>query len=212
MIKAVLFDMDGVLINSEPYYMNQMKVFFDQYDILCEKEELYAMIGKSIEDVDALLKSIWNRSSSNLDFNKCFETFDEQYHIAYQDLLFDDVLPLLKELKKRNLKIGIASSSPIIDIQEMIKNCKLEDYIDFWISGEQVKNSKPDPEIYETLMRKLKVKKEECLVIEDSFTGIKAAKEADIFTIARKAEFDYIDQSEADVVVEDALQILKFIK
>lgn len=212
MIKAILFDMDGVMIDSEPYYINQVMAFFKLHHVPCEYEELQKMIGGSIQYVDTILKQIWKRKFQDKDFNCYFEMFEKEHPIHYPSFLFEDVKPLLHELKKRKLKIGLASSSPKEDIREMLSTCELTSFFDEWISGEEVLVSKPNSEIYLKLMQRLCVQNNECLVFEDSAFGIKAAKNAQIYTIARKCNLKFIDQSEADVCIESALELLNFLE
>lgn len=95
----------------------------------------------------------------------------------------------------QQIKLALASSSPLAEIQTMLAQCQIQTYFDFVISGEELKQSKPHPEIY--LKAKQALATDSYLAVEDSTIGIQSAQAADIYTVALKQPFR-IDQTQAD--------------
>lgn len=118
---------------------------------------------------------------------------------------------MIRELKDRNLKIAIASSSERKEILRMVEECGIASCIDFVISGEECVQSKPDPEIYIRAIKALELLETEVLAVEDSALGIRAAKAAGVTVAALEPRDYYIDQSEADCKVNDLIEIISEI-
>lgn len=117
------------------------------------------------------------------------------------------IYPLLDWLKRRKIHIALASSSPRESIERYLTLLKIREYFELIVSGAEFKNSKPDPEIYRYTIKKLHATAAECLVVEDSIYGIIAAKQAGAVVAAKKDERFGQDQSGADYMVDDLLQI-----
>lgn len=221
MLKAVIFDMDGVLIDSEPIYMMYLMDCIEKQ--LKEKvsdelrHKLYRVIGLPDQDI---YKMVWE-SLQETDIKKTgviegiksmYESPDNDFHLDYRTILNPHVLNILPELKKIGLKMAIASSSPFENIEEVIMQCGIEKYFNVIASGLDFKNSKPDPEIYLSTIKKLRVNKDEVIVIEDSTYGIEACNNAGIPVIAKAdLRFDF-KQSTADYIADDLLEAYYIIK
>ena len=183
MDKAVIFDMDGVLIDSEPYYFERRMDFFKAKGIQPGSDKFEDYVGNSE-------KQTW----------KVYLEYKKHHGIDFQKALRSSVPQVLTKLSEKGLSIGLASSSPRKEINQMLSDCQLEKYFSFTISGEEVKESKPNPEIY-TISRKM-LNCPDCLAVEDSTLGIASAKAAGIYTVALKQAF-LMDQREADVVINE---------
>ncbi|HFM5758109.1 TPA: HAD family hydrolase, partial [Enterococcus faecium] len=109
----------------------------------------------------------------------------------------------LEWLKKKKIKMAIASSSPMDTINEVVTTCKIESYFDCLISGRDLPESKPNPTIFLKASEQLRIPVEECLVIEDSYNGIKAGKRANMKVLAIKDKRFSQDVSLADDVIYD---------
>ncbi len=106
-------------------------------------------------------------------------------------------------VKKKKIKMAIASSSPMDTINEVVTTCKIESYFDCLISGRDLPESKPNPTIFLKASEQLRIPVEECLVIEDSYNGIKAGKRANMKVLAIKDKRFSQDVSLADDVIYD---------
>ncbi|HDL2079701.1 TPA: HAD-IA family hydrolase, partial [Enterococcus faecium] len=106
--------------------------------------------------------------------------------IDYLDIFPNILIEQLEWLKKKKIKMAIASSSPMDTINEVVTTCKIESYFDCLISGRDLPESKPNPTIFLKASEQLRIPVEECLVIEDSYNGIKAGKRANMKVLAIK--------------------------
>ena len=112
---------------------------------------------------------------------------------------------VLEQLRVENIAIGLASSSPRKEIDQMLSDCKLKRYFSYTISGEELKESKPNPEIY--LISRDALACDDCLAVEDSTLGIASAKAAGIYTVALKQGF-FMDQSKADIIINELTELV----
>lgn len=208
--KAVIFDMDGVLVDSESYQQNIIKNYFTNktnYDV--GKLKLNKFIGSSGE------LEVWKKvfEEYNLSDNEFNELSDELYKYMdehkpqYKSLLNDNVREIIKWLKNNNFKLGIASSNSKAEIERMLLETELTYYFDHIISGESFKRSKPCPDIYNSMVDMLGVEKEKCLVIEDSYYGIQAAINANIDVVVLKDNKIGINQSNGMLFINNLLEI-----
>ena len=131
--------------------------------------------------------------------------------ISYPEIMRPVVPSLLKSLKEQGLKIALASSSRMDNILEVLTSCKIREFFDFVVSGEQFVHSKPDPEIYFHVMKALEVQPEECLIIEDSTYGVTAAHRAGAHVIAVRDDRFCFNQSLADYQINSLEEVLQYI-
>lgn len=208
--KAVIFDMDGVLVDSESYQQNIIKSFFSNetnYDV--KKIRLNKFIGSSGE------LEVWKIvfEEYNLSDDEFSELSDELYKYMdrhrpqYKNLLNDNAREIIEWLKNKNLRLGIASSNSESEIERMLSETGLTKYFDHIISGEKFKRSKPCPDIYNYMVEKLGLEKEECLVVEDSYYGIQAAINANIDVVVLKDNKIGINQSNGRLFINNLIEI-----
>ena len=204
MIKAVLFDLDGVLINSEVQEQKWTKEYLDKngieipierFDLLIgthKKQNMWEMVLEGYRDKvpDTFKKDLRNYKTLKR------QTFD------YRTILFPDVVEYLGFLKQNNVKIACASSSNIDYIHNALSKCGIIDYFDLICTGDDFMESKLSPEIYLYCMNNFGLKPQDCIVVEDSVFGIEAGKRAGMYVVARKTDFSF-SQEHADDIVTD---------
>ncbi|MFW2490172.1 HAD family hydrolase [Clostridium chromiireducens] len=206
MKKAVIFDMDGVLAYTENFYFKRRMSFFDELKIEPSTRKLQDFIGSSSNMIWEMLVPDDEKKRENLK-EKYFK-YSKEYEVNFLEVMNPSSKEVFAKLKDKNIKIAIASSSGKHDILRMTKECELDNYIDFVISGEECKKSKPDPEIYIETLKVLDLSPTDVLVVEDSILGIRAAKSAGI-TVGALVPKDYhIDQKEADFQINDLIEII----
>lgn len=205
MIKAILFDMDGTLVDSEKYYTKMSYRWALQYRDV-DKRDIYQIVGTNMDKTYRIMSKL-----AGLSYDETKKSYDEYFSVHpmdYNDYLFDDVKDVLPKLCDYKLAICTLSSRDMLNkfISDTGLNC-----FDLLLSNDDVKNPKPSPDIYLKAIERLGVNKEETLVIEDSSTGIKAGKNAGICTLARDGSRFFIDQSEADYIFDDLYEVLNIL-
>lgn len=205
MIKAILFDMDGTLVDSERYYTEMSYKWLCQYNVV-DKKEIYKIVGLNMDDTYKTMSLL-----SGLSYDETKKSYDEYFGMHpmdYNDYLFDDVRDVLSKLHDYKLAVCTLSSRWMLD--KFINDCSLNCF-DLLLSDDDVKNPKPSPDIYLKAIERLCVNRDETLVIEDSSTGIKAGKNAGICTLARDGSRFFMDQSEADYIFDDLHEVLNIL-
>lgn len=207
MIKAILFDMDGTLVDSENYYTSKSFDWLKQYKKDADIKDVYKIVGLNMTDTYKTMAKL-----AGISFEKCKASYDEyflRHPINYNDYLFSDVKDTLSKLKGK-YKLCVCTSSTKEMLDSFIKDCDL-DIFDLTLSSDDVINSKPNPEVYLKALDRLNIKGEEAIVVEDSSSGILAGKNAGIYTLARNGDRYLIDQSRADYIFLDMHEILEIL-
>ncbi|MCD7892652.1 MAG: HAD family phosphatase [Erysipelotrichaceae bacterium] len=180
MLKAIIFDMDGLMINSEEVtYERYVKVLKDM-NLDMSREFYTTLLGQTIPRAFNKMRAFYGE-----DF-PCQEVIDK-VHILLNDDFKDEGIPikkglveLLEYLTKNNYKIIVASSSNKERVTKLLKQVNVYQYLDDCICGNEVSQGKPNPEIFLKACEKLNVLPSEAMVIEDSEAGIEAANAASI--------------------------------
>lgn len=205
MIKTVIFDMDGVLVDTEPVHYDVSLLQFKDLNIEVPDEMYHTFTGNSNKMIYQKIKDRFQLVHEIDDLidakNKLFlEAFDKK-----EDLyLMPGVKDLIIDLHTNGIQLIVASSSEMAIINKVFERFDLERYFTHKVSGEDFPESKPNPAIFLKAASYSKAPIEECLVIEDSTNGITAAKAAGIFCIAYKGKTGIgQDQSKADMIITD---------
>ena len=140
-MKAIIFDMDGVLINSEVKYQELFMQFFKDRGVFIEKEELLFLVGCSRETEDEFIASRLDISVERAQDLK--KAFFENHKVDYLKIRMPYVLELLSYLKNKQITMALASSSPMDNIMDVLKQCEIETYFKYIVSGENFKRTKP---------------------------------------------------------------------
>ncbi len=182
-IKAIIFDMDGVIIDSEKIWKRAEREVFSSVgvklsDDLCKITESMTTVEVTKFWFD---KHPWENVTLKQIENKVINRV--AHLIKEEGKAISGIEKFLKRLKSKGYKIGLATNSPAILIPAVLKKLKLDKYFDVTSSAEYELEGKPNPSVYLTVAGKLNSKPEDCFAIEDSFSGILAAKKAGMKTI-----------------------------
>ena len=176
-IKAILFDMDGVLIEAKDWHyeaLNEaLKLFGSEislYDHLVtfdglptkDKLNMLTSVGKLPKELHPIINKMKQKHTMRMILNKCKPLFAHQY--------------ALSKLHSEGYKMAVCSNSVRKSVEVMIQQAGLDKYFEFYVSNEDVSKGKPDPEMYSKAMDRMNLNPEECLILEDNENGIKAAK------------------------------------
>ncbi|KAA0989624.1 hexitol phosphatase HxpB [Dyadobacter aurulentus] len=184
MIKAAIFDMDGLLIDSEPMWHQAAHEVMQKVNFKLTEELKLQTTGLSIKLFLDFCHKIqpWNTPS----FEELEKEILEKAHtlILNNAIAMPGAIELLKTLKAEGLKLAVASASHMELIEGVLERLGITDFFDTWHSGELEEFTKPHPAVYLTTAKKLGVKPEECIAFEDSHAGLRSAHAAGMVTIS----------------------------
>ncbi len=203
MIKAILFDMDGVLVDSEEIIYLAAKQMFAEYGIQVKQEDFKPFIGTG---ENKYLGGVAKKYGFDIDIERDkSRTYDIYADIAQEKLkMLPGVRHFIQLCKSRSLKLAVATSADEVKMNVNLKAVGLDNGIfDATVNGLEVVNKKPHPEIYQLAAKKLQVKPFECLVVEDAVNGVEAAKAAGAKCLAVTNSFSATELSKADWIVKN---------
>lgn len=201
--KAIVFDMDGVLVDSERFHSKVLDNFFVESGIDASHLTPKDFVGSVLKDMwPKVLRDKFTEAHA-AQVHQEFLDYDAQFPIPYKELLLPGVTDALKTFSEKGYKMAVASSSRRHEIAEVLDTHDLRQYFEFFLSGQdEFEQSKPNPAIYLAAMEKLGVEPSETLIIEDSHYGIMAGKAAGATVWAVKDNYFGINQEQADRFIE----------
>ena len=209
MIRAILFDLDGVLIETE--YRNIMikAEICRKHGLSWTDENFYYAAARPFKRTLPVMYP-------ELTEEQLRQIHDEYHRIAYSGLDYHRLRTsgagmLMQALHNQGYVIAIVSLSPAEKIREVLQVNHWERFADSFVSADDVERQKPDPDGYLKAMNKLGVKADECVIIEDSQVGIDAAKAAGCICICRRESRYPIEQNGADYYIDDMLEAVSII-
>lgn len=212
MKKAVIFDLDGTLIDSELFYLNLLLEFLKGKGMVLSFEEACKTVGAHNSPIWENVARAHGGSISGKalrqEYKDEFERKFRNRELDYSQMQFADVLPVLEKLRADGVRMAIASSSSDKIIRRVVEQQNWERFFPVLVSGDNFRKSKPDPEIYRYTMKQLGTALEETLVVEDSTYGIEAGKAAGVMVAARRDLRFGFHQEKADCLFDDMREIL----
>lgn len=202
-IKAVIFDMDGVLIDAKDWHyeaLNKALAIFgltiSRHDHLITFDGLSTgqklkMLSKTYvlpESLHGFINEMKQQYTMDITHQLCKPVFHHQYALA--------------KLKENGYQLAVASNSIRNTVKVMMEKSALMDYLEFYLSNQDVSNGKPDPEIYNLAIQKLGLRPDECVIVEDNENGIKAAKASGAHVLKVEAIHDVNFDNITDFIKE----------
>ena len=201
---AVIFDMDGVLVDSEPLYLKAINNLLTALGVspVTDYENESILIGTTVDET-------WNLLIKMRSLPGTINTYLDKYDNHVKEVLKSDLVPrpgvktLIDECSKRGIPKAVASSSLREWVHLKLDTINLQDRFDVVLGGDDVQKGKPEPDIYLMAAEKLQKSPSQCIAIEDSPVGISAAIDAGIYTIAVLTESTKnLDLSKANEIIE----------
>ncbi|MCP4297330.1 MAG: HAD family phosphatase [Proteobacteria bacterium] len=212
-LKAVLFDHDGTLVDSEIIHYRLWKEVLTNYQINYT-EDLYRAEGSGIPTLKnaELLISQYGLSMTSVALTGIKEKTTREYLKRDCFPLMPFTLDILKYLKEKDFIMGIVSGSNRFAVEATVNSHQLTDFFDILVTGDDVEHNKPHPEIYLKALKQLGINAEQCVAIEDTESGIQSATSAGITCCGVRNEYskDH-DFSQAACVVNNLDQTMKWI-
>jgi HAD superfamily hydrolase (TIGR01509 family) len=184
MLKAAIFDMDGLLIDSEPYWRRSHIEVLGKYGFMLTEDDVRSGAGKRTPDQVAVWQERfkWQDLSNEAVTRQIVDNVISLVHLNGQAL--PGVYEVIELLNKHDIPIAVASSSTPELIKVVLDRLNLGEHVKVWHSAEDEEHGKPHPDVFLTTAKSLSVEPGNCLVFEDSLNGVKAAKAAGMKCIA----------------------------
>lgn len=181
--KAVIFDMDGTLVDNMAYHQQAWIGYFKSRGLHITPEEYEE---KNYGIITEIVPRFFDRQLTTEEITQYGEEKETFYRQLYAPHMkpVDGLIPFLEKLKQQDIRIGLATAANRPNIDFVLDGLRIEEYFSVITGGEEVKKGKPDPEVFLTTARNLKVDPADCLVVEDSVTGIKAGLAAHMKVMA----------------------------
>ena len=182
MIKGVIFDMDGTIVDSLPFHYKAWKIFFNENKVENFSEKLKDYKGGGTLD---LMNAVYGDKYSR----KELKIMTDDKEIIFREIYKNNVVPIMgfmemfELIKSKEILVGIASNAIRKNVKMILSELKIYEKFDSIICGDEVKRGKPDPEMFNETVERFNLKKEECLIFEDSIEGVTAAVNSNVDVI-----------------------------
>lgn len=211
--KAVIFDMDGVLIDSEAYYIEEQARFQRAIGIPVNRAESIAQVGHSHQEFMERVRLWWEAAGvTGLTGEEAERKYEEwaatQPPRSFSTMLFPGAVETVLALKEQGVHVALASSSSLSTIQNVLGQIGLEGAFEQIVSGADFEESKPNPAVYLHSVEKLALDASECCCVEDSVPGITAGKRAGLYVVARREDRFGFTQELADKIIDTLPELL----
>ena len=174
MKKGIIFDMDGTIVDSLPYHYKAWKIFFKENKVENFSKKLKDYKGGGTLD---LMTAVYGNKYSR----KELKIMTDDKEIIFREIYKNNVVPIMgfmdmfELIKSKNILVGLASNAVRKNVKMILSELKIYEKFDSIICGDEVRKGKPDPEMFDETVDRFNLKKEECLIFEDSVEGVSAA-------------------------------------
>lgn len=199
---AVIFDMDGVIIDSNPVHRRALVQFFDRHNIILTEQELREKVfGRTNEE--------WLREAFPGITEEKINRYIEEKEALYRELYADTIEPLpglrnfLDSLRSHNIPLAIATSAPKVNADWVLDKTQLAGYFQTILTAKNVELGKPHPEIYLKTASALDVAPASCIVFEDSLSGMEAAGRAGAVVVGVSTTHSPEEMQGTAMIIED---------
>lgn len=206
MIKGVIFDMDGVLVDNRDIHIESFARWCKTRGLDIDKNVLISYFGMGNSEIFPAILSRDDLSAADI------AMYGQEKEAIYRDMYAPTIAPvsglveLLKSLKSKDIRIAVGSSGMRKNVDYVLQKCGIASYFDIIIDGDQLHRAKPDPEVFLLGADAMGLTPAECVVCEDSFAGISAARAAGTRVVALATTFSRDEHSDYDLLIDDFTQ------
>ncbi|EKD51226.1 MAG: glycoprotease family protein/hydrolase, beta-phosphoglucomutase family [uncultured bacterium] len=204
--QCVIFDMDGVLVDSGPWHLKAWQVFANKYGLTFDEAHYFSTFGmRNDEIIPKLFPKQFNP--------KDFYALNEEKEAFYRDLIRGKIVPpaglmaFVADLRQQGIRMAVGSSGTRPNVLLVLEALRLTDLISAYVCGDDVKRGKPAPDVFLLAAQKMGVAPQFCVVIEDAVMGIKAAKTAGMQCVAITTTTTREHLHEADMIVDSFTEL-----
>ena len=209
MLKALIFDMDGVLVDSMPFHAAAWKKAFFDMGMEIQERDIYAIEGSNPRNGLPLLIRKARKEPEVYDLETITSIYRQEFKRVFKLKAFEGMRECLEVLKTRFL-LSVVSGSDHLIVHSIVDQL-FPGIFDIVITGDDITNSKPHPDPFLKAVELLNVRREECVIIENAILGVEAAKKADIYCIGVPTYVEPSQLDRADLVVEDHRQLMQHL-
>ena len=201
--------MDGVLVDNGEVHFKAFKIFSKQYGIEVSNEQLRDLFGMGNDDI---FRAIFPTDIiEKVGMKHLGDEKEKIYRSIYKPVIPNKgLINLLQDLNNNGIDCSVGSSGPTENVDYVLKECGIEKYFKYKINGDMVVKRKPDPEIFNKAVTALGYDPKECVVFEDSLSGVKAARNAGTNVVALTTTYPkdiLIKEVQPDIVINDFTEI-----
>jgi beta-phosphoglucomutase len=200
---AVIFDMDGVICHTNPYHSRAFREFFSRRNLAPTDEEFAQhMFGKSNSYI---LSHFLNRVVAGEELLQLEEEKESLFREIYEPYIepIAGIVGFMQDLHANGVLLGVATSAPLANLELILSKVPVKQYLGSVLASEHVKKHKPDPEVYLTSASNLGVSPEQCVVFEDSFSGVSAGLNAGMRVVGVLSSHTKDELPPCNLYVED---------
>lgn len=210
MYKGIIFDVDGVLVDSMPYHAKAWVEVFAGFGIKVTEEEIYEIEGSNHAGVIDIFFGKAGRTAEPEMYDLILERKRGHFLRNNHAKAFEGMYQCLRSLKSR-FRLAVASGADRTIVTSLMERF-YPGIFDAMVSGEDVSRGKPDPEPYNQAVAMLGLNKDECLVVENAPLGIRSAKNAGMFCVGIPTYLDEPKLQEADLIVKDHAELIAYLQ
>jgi beta-phosphoglucomutase len=205
-LRAVLWDMDGVIVDTGVYHYRAWQFSFGQQGVGFSEQDFKNIFGQRN---DTIVRKTMGKDLLQEKVDAVAKIKEEHFRQIFPQNLkpFPGVIGLLELLKEQSIVSAIASSAPIENILLVLNSLGIKDYFKAIVYGREVSEGKPSPQVFLLAAKKLEAEHNNCIVIEDAVTGVAGAKRAGMHCIAVTNSHSKEELAEADVVVDSLIEV-----
>jgi beta-phosphoglucomutase len=208
---AAIFDMDGTLVDNNPYHFKAWKELFDQYNRVEVTPDLF---NEKISGVPGMviMRTFFGADYDEQQMKAMFEEKTVRYREIYQPNIapINGLERLLQELKNAGVKLAVASSATTSNIDFILNNLSIKPMFDTIVDGPRISKAKPNPQIFLKVADDLGITPDNCVVFEDSLSGVKAANAAGMKVVGITTSHTAAELHPVDMVINNYTGVTEY--